>query len=98
MSLAETSSDKGKSQLINDTSLSFAQVAEGYVGNLSSIVQYYAHLGNVTPHQQSRFLRRTMDLYWYDYQAGYSTVFAEFVAEHGPASHHRAEPRRRGIV
>jgi hypothetical protein len=71
--------DKGKSQIINDTSLSFAQVNEGYVGNLSSIVQYYAHLGNVTPEPAVKIFTSDYGLYWYDYQAEYTTVFAELL-------------------
>ena len=40
--------DNGKFRLINDTSLSYAEIANDYVGTLSGFIQYYGTLGNTT--------------------------------------------------
>ena len=71
--------DRGTSQIINDTSLSYAQVAQGYVGNLASIVNYYSHFQNTVANPVVKIFTSDYGLYWFDYQAGYSTVFAEFL-------------------
>jgi hypothetical protein len=71
--------DDGKYMLINDTAFSYAQVAQNYVGNMSSIVHHYATLNDTTSVPVVKVFTSDYGLYWFDYQAGYSTVFAEFV-------------------
>ncbi len=71
--------DNGKFRLINDTSLSYAEIANDYVGTLSGFIQYYGTLGNTTRVPVLKIFTSDYGLYWFDYQAGYSTVFAEFV-------------------
>ena len=75
--------DSGDSQLISnmpafsypDSPAGYAEVSQDYVGNLSSIVQYYlGHTDYTTKEFTSDF-----GLFWFDYEAGYSTVFGEFV-------------------
>jgi hypothetical protein len=71
--------DDTRFQLINDTSLSYAQVAQFYVGNLSIFVHYYATIAERTSVPVLKIFTSDYGLYWFDYEAGYSTVFAEFV-------------------
>ena len=71
--------DDGKYMLINDTALNYAQVAQDYVGILSVLVHYYATLANTTSEPVLKIYTSDYGLYWFDYQAGYSTIFAEFV-------------------
>ena len=71
--------DDAQFQLINDTSLSYAQVAQFYVGNLSLIVHYYATIAERTSVPVLKIFTSDYGLYWFDYEAGYNTVFAEFV-------------------
>jgi len=79
--------DDGKFMLINDSSLSYAQVAQYYVGNLSSqVVHYYATLGDTTGAPVLKIFTSDYGLYWFDYQSGYSTVFAEFVGNQSRSS------------
>jgi hypothetical protein len=75
--------DKGTSILINNNSTfsypddptGYAAVSEGYVGNLSAIVEYYFNHTNYT----TKIFTADYGLYWFDYASGYSTVLAEFV-------------------
>ncbi len=75
--------DQGSSAIISNNSTfsypatpaGFAEVTAGYVGNLSTIVNYYFSHTNYT----TKIYTADYGLYWYDYGADYSTVFAEFV-------------------
>ena len=71
--------DDGKFRLINDTSLSYAEIANDYVGTLSGFIQYYGTLADTTKVPVLKIFTSDYGLNWFDYQAGYSTVFAEFV-------------------
>jgi hypothetical protein len=64
--------DKGASMLINDTT-TYAQTADNYVGNLSSIVTYYFDHG--APH----IFTADYGLYWFDYNSSYTAVLGDFV-------------------
>jgi len=64
--------DKGQFMLINESS-SYADAAENYVGNLSSLLNYYLDRG------ARQIFTSDYGLYWFDYKASYNTVFAEFV-------------------
>lgn len=63
--------DGGPSMLIENAS-SYEEVSRSYVGNLSSIVNFYL---NYAP----QVVTSDYGLYWFDYKASYSSVFAEFV-------------------
>jgi hypothetical protein len=63
--------DKGPSMIINDTA-SYAQTAQAYVGNLSSMINYYYPY---TP----KIFTADYALNWFNYKANYTAVFAEFV-------------------
>ena len=63
--------DKGPSMIINDT-VSYAQTAQAYVGNLSGMINYYHPY---TP----KIFTADYALNWFDYKANYTAVFAEFV-------------------
>jgi hypothetical protein len=69
--------DMGASQLINRTTIgvnaTYADVAKDYVGNLSSIVQYYQR------HAPVQVFTADYGLYWFDYNASYNALFADFV-------------------
>ncbi len=66
-------------QLVNNASLSYAEVAQNYVGILNGFVQYYDTLAHTTKVPVVKIFTSDYGLYWFDYAAGYSTVFAEFV-------------------
>ncbi len=63
--------DFTQSAIINDTA-TYAQTAENYVGNLSTMVNYYS---GITP----RMFTADYALYWFDYKANYTTILSEFV-------------------
>jgi hypothetical protein len=63
--------DKGPSMIINDT-VSYAQTAQAYVGNLSGMINYYHPY---TP----KIFTADYALNWFDYKSNYTTIFAEFV-------------------
>jgi hypothetical protein len=63
--------DKGQSMLINSSSC-YTQVSQDYVGNLSTMINYYY---NYTP----RVFTADYALNWFDYKANYTAIFAEFV-------------------
>lgn len=65
--------DNGTFRLIQSAS-SYSEVSQNYVGNLSSILQYYYKTGNL-----SRIYTSDYGLNWFDYNASYNTVFAEFL-------------------
>ena len=69
--------DMGASQLIDRTivgvNATYADVAKVYVGNLSSIVQYYQR------HAPVQVFTADYGLYWFDYNASYNALFADFV-------------------
>jgi hypothetical protein len=75
--------DKGTSMLIKNNSTfsypdnptGYAEVSDGYVGNLSTIVGYYFNHTNYT----TKIFTADYGLYWFDYESGYSTILAEFV-------------------
>ena len=75
--------DKGTSMFIKNTSsfsypdnpTGYAEVSEGYVGNLSTIVGYYLNHTNYT----TKIFTADYGLYWFDYESGYTTILAEFV-------------------
>ena len=71
--------DDGTFMLIKNNTLSYAEVAKDYVGNLSAFVNYYATFGNTTDLGRAKIFTSDYGLYWFDYDASYSTVFAEFV-------------------
>jgi hypothetical protein len=71
--------DDGTYQLIKNASLSYAQVAQTYVGTLSGFTHFYGTLGDRTSAPVLKIFTSDYGLYWFDYQGGYSTVFAEFV-------------------
>jgi len=66
--------DDGAYMLVNYTSLSYAQVSQDYVGNLSEILTFYF---NQTEYA-TKIFTSDYGLYWFDYESGYSTIFAEF--------------------
>ena len=63
--------DKGSSSLVENAT-SYADAAANFTESLGIIVNYYL---NYTP----KMFTADYGLYWFDYTAGYSTVFAEFV-------------------
>ncbi len=63
--------DLTQSAIINDTK-TYAQTAENYVGNLSSMVNYYS---GITP----KMFTADYALFWFDYKANYTTILSEFV-------------------
>jgi hypothetical protein len=75
--------DKGTSMFIKNTrtfsypdnATGYAEVAESYVGNLSTIVGYYLNHTNYT----TKIFTADYGLFWFDYESGYNTVLAEFV-------------------
>ena len=75
--------DKGTSMLINNTSTfsypddptGYTEVSEGYVGNLTAMLDnYFIHTNYTT-----KIFTADYGLYWFDYDSGYNTVLAEFV-------------------
>ncbi|HYA78550.1 MAG TPA: hypothetical protein VEF91_07535, partial [Verrucomicrobiae bacterium] len=75
--------DNGSSILINNTSIftypdnpaGYAEVSDSYVGNLSTILGlYYRQTDYAT-----KIITADYGLYWFDYEAGYSTILGEFV-------------------
>ncbi len=79
--------DLAQSAIINDTA-SYAQTAANYVGNLSTMVNYYS---SYTP----RMFTADYALYWFDYKANYTAIFAEFV---GNESENRIVALNRGAA
>ncbi len=71
--------DDGRFQLIDNASLSSAQVADEYVDNLGGIMHYYSTDGNRAGVSPAKMFTSDYGLYWFDYESGYSTVFGEFV-------------------
>jgi hypothetical protein len=71
--------DDGTYQLIKNASLSYAQIAQTYVSTLSGFTHFYGTLGGRTSAPVLKIFTSDYGLYWFDYQGGYSTVFAEFV-------------------
>jgi len=76
--------DDGASQLIKSDLISpnatYADVANAFVGNLSVFPTYYL---NYAP----RVFTADYALYWFDYQAGYSGIFGEFVGNESRQRH-----------
>jgi hypothetical protein len=70
--------DGGQFQLIDKTNTAggYAEVAQSYVGNLSSILKYYRDKGG-----SPQIFTSDYGLYWFDYASSYNTVFAEFVGK-----------------
>jgi hypothetical protein len=66
--------DTGSSSLVENAT-SYADAAGNFTESLGIIVNYYL---NYTP----KMFTADYGLYWFDYTAGYSTVFAEFVGNH----------------
>ena len=62
--------DHGSSMLVNK-STSYADAAAEYTNGLGVIVDYYLDYSD-------RMFTADYGLYWFDYRAGYSAVFAEF--------------------
>lgn len=69
-----TQLDQNSSRLVENAT-SYADAAATYVKGLGIIVEYYL---NYTP----RMFTADYGLYWFDYKAGYSAVFAEFGWNH----------------
>ncbi len=63
--------DQGNSTIIHSAA-SYTQASESYVGNLTLMNNYYQ---SYTP----QLFTADYALHWFDYKAGYSGVFAEFV-------------------
>ena len=76
--------DDGISQLIKSDLVSrnatYTEVANAFVGNLSVFPAYYL---NYTP----RVFTADYALYWFDYQAGYTGIFGEFVGNESRQRH-----------
>ncbi len=76
--------DDGPAQIVNRTVVppdaNYAYVANSYVGNLSVFPYYYL---NYAP----RIYTSDYALYWFDYKANYTTLFAEFVGNESHARH-----------
>jgi len=75
--------DNSVYQLINSTSLpnpTYASVAEAYVGNLSYFPAYYLQFAPAV-------MTADYGLYWFDYQANYTTIFGEFVGNESRQRH-----------
>jgi hypothetical protein len=76
--------DQGPSMLINKTfageNPTYSSIASYYVGNLSVFPEYYL---NYAP----EVLTADYGLYWFDYKAGYSTLFGEFVGNQSRERH-----------
>jgi hypothetical protein len=76
--------DDGPAQIINSTvfdpDMTYTQMAQNYVGNLSAFPTYYL---NYSP----RIFTSDYALYWFDYKANYTTVFAEFVGNQSRQRH-----------
>ena len=75
--------DQGVSLLINNTNTltypdnpaGYAQVSDNYVGNLSTILgSYFSRTDYAT-----KIITSDYGLFWFDYEAGYSTILGEFV-------------------
>ncbi len=76
--------DNGPNQIVNNTVVppgaGYEYVANSYVGNLSVFPKYYL---NYAP----RIYTSDYALYWFDYKANYTTVFAEFVGNESRSRH-----------
>lgn len=79
--------DQGNSTIIHSAA-SYTQASESYVGNLTLMNNYYHPY---TP----RLFTADYALHWFDYKAGYSGVFAEFV---GNESRQRIIAQTRGAA
>lgn len=66
--------DQGSSRLVKNAT-NYADAAANYAKGLGIIVEYYL---NYTP----KMFTADYGLYWFDYKAGYSAVFAEFGWNH----------------
>ena len=66
--------DQGSSRLVKNAT-NYADAAANYTKGLGIIVKYYL---NYTP----KMFTADYGLYWFDYKAGYSAVFAEFGWNH----------------
>jgi hypothetical protein len=64
--------DQGSSLIFNVSS-SYAAASKNYVGNISSIVNYYLN------HAPINVFTADYALDWFDYKSNYTAVFAEFV-------------------
>lgn len=71
--------DNGTFRLIKQAS-SYSEVSMNYVGNLSGFVNFYL---DYSP----RLFTADYGLYWFDYKADYTTVFAEFVGNESRQRH-----------
>lgn len=71
--------DKGASMLVENAT-DYADAAAKYATGLGIIVEYYS---NYT----TRMFTADYGLYWFDYKAGYSAVFAEFGWNHSRPLH-----------
>ncbi|MCW4047375.1 MAG: hypothetical protein NWE99_07430 [Candidatus Bathyarchaeota archaeon] len=69
--------DKGAAMLIKEGA-SYADVAANYTGTLKIILDYYLNYID-------RVFTADYGLYWFDYKADYTTVFAEFGWNHSRA-------------
>ena len=76
--------DNGPNQIVNKTvvpiSADYEYLANSYVGNLSVFPKYYL---NYAP----RIYTSDYALYWFDYKANYTTLFAEFVGNESRSRH-----------
>ena len=69
--------DNTPSQLINksviESTASYTDIANAYVGNLTFMVKFYQENGRVN------VTTADYGLYWFDYKSNYNAVYAEFV-------------------
>jgi hypothetical protein len=76
--------DNGAFQLITSKSISpnasYAEVANAYVGNLSFFPKYYLQFS-------PKIFTADYGLYWFDYKANYTDIFAEFVGNESRQRH-----------
>jgi hypothetical protein len=77
--------DNSKHQLINNSALAYnptyAQIADHFVGTLSFFPSYYLLYG------APKVFTSDYGLYWFDYRAGYSGIFGEFVGNESRERH-----------
>jgi len=82
--------DNGPSRIVSSPAGGYTEVAASYVGNLSTIINYYFNHSGAP-----RIFTSDYGLYWYDYKSNYTTVFAEFV---GNETRHTMQDRQQIIA
>ena len=84
MNQEETNSTTAPSQLFNHTMLranaTYADVAENFTDTLAFFSNYYLQFS-------PKVFTADYGLYWFDYKANYSSIFAEFVGNESRERH-----------